>query len=65
MNKTSHSVSDAARLFLASLCDYQAATRDMNLGLQKLNSHLIDFAGPLSALVARSGGAVAPTRREH
>ena len=64
MNKTSHSVNDAARLFLASLCDYQAATRDMNLGLQKLNSHLIDFAGPLRALVARSGGAVASSHRE-
>ena len=64
MKKTSHSVNAAAQRFLASLCDYQTATRDMNLGLQKLNGHLLDFARPLRTIVARSGGAVACARPE-
>lgn len=62
--KAAYSVNDAARLFLESLADYQTATRDMNLGLQKLNGLLLDFSRPLKSIVVSSGSAIAPTRLE-
>lgn len=64
MEKTGYSVNDAARLFLESLCDYQTATRDMLLGLEKLNGHLIDFAGPLKSIVLSSGSATGAARHQ-
>lgn len=63
MSKPACSVNQAAHAFLKALYDYQIATRDMNVSLQRLSGLLYDFSGPLKHIVHTSGSAIAPSSR--
>ena len=62
MSKPAYSVNEAAHVFLKALYDYQCATRDMNVSLQRLYGHLYDFGEPLKHIVRTSAAAITPRR---
>ena len=62
MSKSAYSVNEAAHAFLKALHDYQSATRDMNVSLQRLYGHLYDFGQPLKHIVVTTGSAITPPR---
>ena len=62
MSKSAYSVNEAAHAFLKALHDYQSATRDMNVSLQRLYGHLYDFGKPLKHIVVTTGSAITPPR---
>ena len=62
MSKAAYSVNEAAHAFLKALYDYQCATRDMNVSLQRLYGHLYDFGEPLKHIVVTTGSAITPPR---
>ena len=62
MSKPTCSVNQAAHAFLKALYDYQIATRDMNVSLQRLYGHLYDFGQPLKHIVVTTSAAITPPR---
>ena len=62
MSRSAYSVNEAAHAFLKALHDYQSATRDMNVSLQRLYDHLYDFSEPLKHIVVTTGAAITPRR---
>ena len=63
MSKPAYSVNQAAHEFLKALGDYQTATLNMNLSLQRLYSHLYDFSKPLKHIVVTTGSAITAAAR--
>lgn len=63
MSKPTYSVNEAAHAFLTALYDYQSATRDMNVSLQRLCCQLYDFGKPLKHIVQTTGPALKRTSR--
>ena len=63
MSKPAYSVNETAHAFLKALYDYQTATRDMNVSLQRLYGQLYDFGKPLKHIVQTTGSAITRTSR--
>lgn len=57
------SFTEARDAFLKALSDYQTATRDMSVALQRVTGHTHAFYESLTDVVNTSGSMLAPPRR--
>ncbi|MFC5302829.1 hypothetical protein [Azospira restricta] len=56
------SFSEARDAFVKALTDYQTATRDMSLALQRISERSTSFYQSLQTVVNTSGSLIAPRR---
>jgi hypothetical protein len=62
MDKPNCSFGKARDAFLKALTDYQTATRDMSLALERISNQTGNFYELLSTVVHTSGSMITPRR---